>query len=245
MSKYHNFLFRLKYSSMVFIFRLKKLRVAFVYKKDASYLTGKHFVNTIYHFWMNALKRNSRMEITYCPTDDIFDATKLKNKIDAVLLYQNHDLNMPKEITGIKELGVPIISGLIDPHHEIDRRYFHEKYNIDCYISIIPEKYFHRFYPSDFMYKQLFWGLEPSLYSQITPFNNRIENKILNSGAIGNPKTISKIINYIRKPHSNSYNQYKLRTKCNQLSYVDYTPTLQHEYINDKYPLSCVETINF
>jgi hypothetical protein len=28
-----------------------------------------------------------------------------------------------------------------------------------------------------------------------------------------------------------------LRTKCNNLSYVDYTLTQNHEYINDKYPL--------
>lgn len=29
---------------------------------------------------------------------------------------------------------------------------------------------------------------------------------------------------------------YKLRTMCNDLPYVDYTSTLQHEYIGDKYP---------
>ena len=30
---------------------------------------------------------------------------------------------------------------------------------------------------------------------------------------------------------------YVLRTKCVTLPYVDYTTTLAHEYINDKYPL--------
>ena len=40
----------------------------------------------------------------------------------------------------------------------------------------------------------------------------------------------------IRNPE-NALHHYKLRTKCNKLNYVDYTPTLQHEYVGDKYPL--------
>ena len=28
-----------------------------------------------------------------------------------------------------------------------------------------------------------------------------------------------------------------MRTICNQLNYVDYSHTLNHEYVNDKYPL--------
>ncbi len=34
----------------------------------------------------------------------------------------------------------------------------------------------------------------------------------------------------------NPYIGYKLRTMCNKLPYVDYTPTLLHEYVNDKFP---------
>ena len=68
-------------------------------------------------------------------------------------------------------------------------------------------------------------------------FENRIKNKILNSGAIGNSKPLSKIINDIKNPKWNAYRVYYLRTIINNLSYVDYFPTLQNEFVGDKFPL--------
>jgi hypothetical protein len=71
----------------------------------------------------------------------------------------------------------------------------------------------------------------------MSPFRDRIKNKILNSGAVGNTKFLSRIINSIRNPKWNSYTYYTLRTKCNDLQYVDYTATLSHQYVGDKYNL--------
>ena len=79
------------------------------------------------------------------------------------------------------------------------------------------------------------FGLESSLYEKTTPFETRIKNKILNSGGVGNTKFISKIINKIRNPEFNSLDVYRLRTQCNALSFVDYTSTLEHKFVNDKY----------
>ena len=75
------------------------------------------------------------------------------------------------------------------------------------------------------------------MYQNTKPFDERIKNKILNSGNVGNLHFISKIINDIRDPKWNNYRCKILRTKCNNLSFVDYTPTLDHQYINDRYPL--------
>jgi len=41
----------------------KKINVAFVYKPSYKFLTGNHFDNTTYYFFMLALKRNSRINI--------------------------------------------------------------------------------------------------------------------------------------------------------------------------------------
>ena len=71
----------------------------------------------------------------------------------------------------------------------------------------------------------------------MTPFNERIKTRILNSGAIGNTKLISRIINSTRNPKWNALTCYKLRTKCVKLPYVDYTSTLNHDYVNDRYPI--------
>ena len=59
----------------------------------------------------------------------------------------------------------------------------------------------------------------------------------MNSGNIGNDKFLSKIINDIRNPKWNSYRCKLLRTKCSNLNFVDYTPIVNNDYVNDRYPL--------
>ena len=55
---------------------------------------------------------------------------------------------------------------------------------------------------------------------------------------MGTNKLFSKTFYWLRERSTiNPYIGYKLRTMCNKLPYVDYTSTLQHEYVNDKYPL--------
>ena len=68
---------------------MKKIKVAFIYHKNNIFLTGNHFDNTYYHFYMNALKRNQMLDITYIPTGDIFDAKVLKDNFDIILLCEN------------------------------------------------------------------------------------------------------------------------------------------------------------
>ena len=53
---------------------MKKIRVAFIFESSNIFLSGHHFDNTYYHFFINALKRNERLEMTYFPTKEIFDA---------------------------------------------------------------------------------------------------------------------------------------------------------------------------
>lgn len=217
----------------------EKIKVAFIYKYDCEFLTGKFFANAYYHFFMDALKRNDKIDVTYFPADNKFDVSILKNKYQIILLPDNSPMATPDELIGIKDINIPVISRVNDPHsvEKQGKIKYHENYKIDYYFGYMHESYFHQFYPKHFKFKTIVYGLEPSLYQNLTPYNNRIKNRILNSGVIGNSKIHSKIINTIRNPKSNSYKHYKLRTLCTQLPYVDYTPTLEHEYINDKFPL--------
>ena len=82
----------------------------------------------------------------------------------------------------------------------------------------------------------IFFGVEPKLYENLTPYSKRINKKILCSGAAASTKFSSRLRNIIRGEVS-QWKHYKLRTKCTELPYVDYTSTLHHEFINDKYPL--------
>lgn len=217
----------------------QKIRVAFIYKKSCGFLTGRHFASSYYNFFMKALKRNHRINVTYFATEDSFDASLLKDKFDVILLYENHNFCMPNEILGIKDLDIPVIARVGDPQgaKTLGTIKYHTKYKINYYFDLVPESAFYKYYPSNFKYKVIIYGLEPDVYENLPPYNTRIKNRIINSGNIGNPKIISRIINTIRNPHSNSYKHYKLRTMCNKLSYVDYTPTLSHQYVGDKYPL--------
>jgi len=216
----------------------EKIRVAFIYKGSHVFFSGKHFDNTYYHFFMDALKRNERIETTYFPVEDYFDANKLKGNFDIILLFGSHDWEIAKELDGITDLNLPVIARVGDAHKAYkEARQYHEKYRIDYYFGFMHESYFHKYYPKDFKYKTIIFGLEPSLYQNVAPFNQRIKDRILNSGAVGNSKLVSKILSQILDRESAAHKHYKLRAMCNELSYVDYTPTLQSEYVNDKYPL--------
>ena len=214
------------------------LRVAFIYEKSNIFLSGTHFDNIYYNFFINALKRNSSIQVTDYPTEkESFDTKILKDNTDIILLFTNNEFGMPKKLIGIQELDIPVISMLGDPGVAKQSIPYHKKFKIDYYFHFLHESFVHELYPLNFKYKQIIFGVEPTLYDKVTPFKNRIKNKILNSGAIGNTKFISRIINSIRNPKWNALQCYNLRTKCSTLPYVDYTPTLNHKFVNDQYPV--------
>ena len=214
----------------------RKIRVCLIYHKSNIFLTGKHFDNTYYHFFITSLKKNKAIDYQLIATDDTFDVSKLKSKYDIILLWQNGQFGMPKNMLEIKKIETPIIARVGDYVEAKESKQFHEKWGIDYYFDNVPEDYFYENYPNDFKFKTIIFGLESSLYNNVKPFEERIKNKILLTGATGNSKFFSRIINDARNPKWNAYRFYYLRTKCSKLPYVDYTPALQHKYVNDHYP---------
>jgi len=215
---------------------MDKIKVAFIYKASNIFMTGKHFDNNYYNFFLKALPRNKNIEVTNFTEEEKFDIEKLENKFDVILLWQNNEFGTP-DLINIKNSKIPVITRCADPREiEITKKY-HKKWKIDYYFHFWPESFFHSFLPKNFKYKSIIYGLESSLYKNMNTFENRIKNKILNSGAIGNSKPLSKIINDIKNPKWNAYRVYYLRTIINNLSYVDYFPTLQNEFVGDKFPL--------
>jgi len=217
----------------------KKIRLAFIYKASNPYMSKTAWATTYYHFFMDALKRNQELEVSYFPAENSFDASKLKNNFDIILLWENHPWGTPDELIGIQNLEIPVICRINDAHDAKIRGkiQYHEKYKIDYYFGYLPENFFYKYYPKNFKYKVILYGLEPSLYANVTPFSQRIKNKILCSGAAGSTKLRSRVKDIFIRGERSLYRHYKLRTKCIELPYVNYTTTLQHEYINDKYPL--------
>ena len=217
---------------------MKKIKTAFIYKPSNPYMSKTAWATTYYHFFMNALNRHADLDMAYFPAEKKFDVSKLRDKFDIILLWENHPWGSPDELSGIQNLDIPVICRINDAHNaKTDGRIdYHEKYKIDHYFGYMPEVYFYKYYPKNFKYKVIFYGVEPKLYENLTPYSKRIKKKILCSGAAASTKFSSRLSDIIRGEQS-LWKHYKLRTKCIELPYVDYTSTLQHEFINDKYPL--------
>jgi hypothetical protein len=187
---------------------------------------------------MHALKRNSNLKVSFFPSEKDFDVDQLAGKFDIILLPNNNTDGTP-ELINIKKSSIPVICRTGDPHwaKHLNQFQFHEKWKIDCYFNFVHKNYFYKFYPKTYEYRTIIFGLEQSLYYNNTPFNKRIKNRILNSGATANTKLTNRIYQKLFLGDADPMRHYKLRTMCNKLPYIDYTTTLGHEYIGDKYPL--------
>ena len=140
---------------------------------------------------------------------------------------------------GIEKLEVPVISRTGDSHYaKLHKQHvFHERWKIDYYFGVIPSSYFYKYYPKNFKYREIIFGLDPELYQNLKPFDKRIKEKILNTGVMGNKKIKSRIANKLLNPGFSGWNLYKLRTLCNELPYVHYEGMKNGEYpFADNFP---------
>lgn len=215
-----------------------KIKVAIIYRDGYPFFSKDFRDNTMHYFFMHAMKRNSKLEIEFFPTKDKFDTSILKHKFDLILLPDNSANIVPDELISIKETKIPVIARTGDPHtvKKDNRLSFHKSHQIKYYFGPMTADYFYKFYPKDFKFKYIMAGLEPNLYKNIKPFNERISNKILNSGNIGNIRLKSRIVNAILNSKRSSWYFYKLRTMCNKLPYVDYSGISGNLYIHKDYP---------
>lgn len=210
------------------------MRLAFIYKQDNVFYSGRHFDNNFYNFCFRALRRSSELDVSYHVFDDVFDVMNLKNQAD-VLLIDDNPLYLPTKYKNIEKAGIPVIVRAGDPHYNKYTK-SHYDYVPDVCFSFQPPSYFYKFYPKDLRYEMIVFGVEPDLYSQLPSFRDRIKGKILNSGTSGHQHLSGRIKEWLKQPDSHGWKHYRLRTLCNRLPYVDYTPTLMHEYVGDRYP---------
>lgn len=219
----------------------EKIRVTFIYKDCAS-LSEHNYYTQHRNLLLKAFRRNKTIEMNYVLTANTFDIDKIKGKTDIILLYEDQNISancVPDELDGIKDSSIPVIVKIGDPWDSIkyDAKIHQEKYKIDGYFGTYDSNFFYKYYPKNFKYKCIFYGIEPSLYETVLEYDQRIKNKILNSGAVANKKLHNRIFAKLFKGEEDPMKHYKLRSMCNELPYVTYTTTLGHEYIGDKYSL--------
>ena len=219
----------------------KKMHVTFIYK-DCTSLSEHNYYTQHRNLLLKALRRNNSIDVNYVLTSNIFDIDKIKDKTDIILLYEDQNISancVPDELHGIKDSKIPVIVKIGDPWDakKYDIKAHKEKYKIDGYFGTYDADFFYKYYPKSFKYKRIFYGIEPKLYQNVSEYDQRIKNKILNSGAVANKKLRNRIFTKLFKGEEDPMKHYKLRTMCNALPYVTYTTTLGHQYVGDKYPL--------
>ena len=219
----------------------RKIKISFIYR-NCSILTEQNYYTQSYNFFFKALSRNNSIEVDYVVADKIFDANKLNGKTDAILLFDTFNSGqscVPDQITGMRNLTIPVFVRVGNPWtaKKYDVQENHDKYKVDAYFGPWAKEFFNKYYSSNFKFNPILYGIEPSLYQNITPFNKRIKNRILNSGAIANSGIINRLFQKLIRGDDDPMKHYKLRTSCNKLPYVDYTSTMNHEYVGNKYPL--------
>jgi len=219
----------------------KKMHVTFIYK-DCTSLSEHNYYTQHRNLLLKALRRNNSIDVNYVLTSNIFDIDKIKDKTDIILLYEDQNISancVPDELHGIKDSKIPVIVKIGDPWDakKYDIKAHKEKYKIDGYFGTYDADFFYKYYPKSFKYKRIFYGIEPKLYQNVSEYDQRIKNKILNSGAVANKKLHNRIFTKLFKGEEDPMKHYKLRTMCNALPYVTYTTTLGHQYVGDKYSL--------
>ena len=216
---------------------MNKIRVAFVYKKNFRLLTLQSHNSTYYHFFLETIQKNERLKVTNFPSEEQFDTAKLKKGFDILMIFDTH-ISIVPDLLGIEKLDIPVICRSSDPHADPKNAWKnHKKYKIDQYFDCYPPQAFYEYFPKEFKFKTIMYGLEPALYQNLTPFEQRIKDRILNSGNIGHLTPILRLINVYIKRNWNTYSFYKLRTECTKLPYVDFTYTKDQKYVGDLFPL--------
>ncbi len=216
----------------------KKIDVALIYRKNYTFFNKEHFDKTTYYFFINALSRNDNLNVKFYPVDNEFECGRLKGKTDIILLANNNTDATP-ELKGIKELGIPVISRTGDPHwaERYNQIEFHEKWGIDYYFNFMHQDYFYDYYPKKCNYRTIIFGVEPDVYKNLEfNYQNRIKNKIVNSGALGKNRLKSRIANRILNPKRSGWYFYKLRTLCNELEFTIHTRELERKNTETTYP---------
>ncbi len=236
------------------------VRVTLITSSTDAFFTGHHYDNTLYEFLVRAMQDNPDIDrYDVMSVESGYDASRLKDKTDAIITSGLFNPGASK-VHGLKELDVPVVVVAPDPHtskrfeldphtsrrFELEKKY--DKYGVDCVLGFAHKGEFYRYNPSRIKYKSIRWGVEPRHYNDHRPFEKRIRERILVSGALewrANPvrRACSSCLRYaldivrnkqkiplrrrVFNPSRDMEYHYKLRSACKRLPYVDHEVTIR------------------
>ena len=209
---------------------MNPIRVALVYSEHDYAIDSSRPISTLYDFCWLALNRHKKLNVDYLISERDIDISTLSTNYDVVLIPRIDVQAVINSLAGIEYSHIPVIAMAGDPHWALgyDRIGIYKKLKIDYSFNFFSPNSFYKYLPRSFKYETIVYGLEPSLYASLKPYDERRYDKIAIFGTLGTPGFIRRAYRrYVRKqpPELMSWYHYVLRTKCNSLPYVIHVQT--------------------
>lgn len=187
------------------------MKIAFVYNKTDRGMSGKHWTNNAYRFFITGLSEYPGLDYQIFEVNRDFDCRQF-NGFDVVILYSLENLEpiALDELDAIKVVRAP-------DSHSITAEWIKiaDDGGVKLVINHHTPEYFYRFAPKSVPYEQIVFGITKRLHTS-PPFKGR-GNKVLLTGAV----------------HCGDF--YDLRIKCGRLQGVEYVGK-SLGFVGDKYP---------
>ena len=204
-------------------------------------LASRRRDRTPHYFFMHALCRNKKLDVDYVPAEHKVDVSSLHKDHDVVLIA-HFEPAVVVALSGIENSSIPVIAFAGDPHrikkHDMlayhkkhDMLAYHKKLKVDYCFDKYASSAFYKYYPKHYKYEAIPFGVEPSLYSNLRPYDDRLYDKIAISGIIEHD------LDFVRKVYWRCIRRaspvllpgyhYRLRTICNALPYTIHTQRIQ------------------
>ena len=207
--------------------KLNAIKVAMIYSSKVKSLSDHYYTKNDYNFFKRAIFRNRNLEVDYVDSLNKIDVSRLEKDYDVILLPEFTDTEV-QALKGIRDTRIPVIARAHDPHTVLifDKIGLSVSLKVDWFFGFYAPATFYKYYPKHFRYEAVHIGLEPSMYENVKPWNERISDKIAISGILDKPDLRHRLYYRVllrRPPELSSWYHYKLRTKCNSLPYVTHT----------------------
>ena len=167
------------------------MNLAFVFNPRNPYLNFKRAQVNMRKFFFDALPRVAN--VTFYGEEDELDLTPHADKHDAWIFFDAVEWGIPRRLKGVGKLKAPKVCMIGDCHgaekrseaYGMTKRQCCEMWDFDAYFFQHTPGYFYQFFPVDWTYWWIPFGVDAELYREVRPWAERRRDKVLLTGVLG------------------------------------------------------------
>ena len=169
------------------------MKLAFVCRLDNPYLCNKRAQINFRKFFLEALPRVPGVDVTVLSSTGTLDLAPMANKFDAWLFFEAVEWGIPPDLRGVDKIKGPKVCMIGDCHgaekvcpvYGVTKRGMCRFWDFDAYFFQHTPAYFYRFFPKDWEYWWIPFGVDAALYHEVRPWSGRLRDKVLLTGVLG------------------------------------------------------------